>query len=163
MGTILTAEARAWIGRDFGSRTFHVTRDDIRKFALAIREHNPIYFDPEVARQRGYRDVLAPPNFYLSLGTASTMFVPHERLGRDGIAQDDVPPLPVARVMAGQTDVQLLGDICAGDEITVSRQLVDMQEVDGRSGTFAILVYERRYTNQHGELIVHERTGRIVR
>lgn len=42
---------------------YEVAREKIREFADAIGDADPLYRDPEVARARGHRDVLAPPTF----------------------------------------------------------------------------------------------------
>jgi acyl dehydratase len=63
------------LNRDFVGRTaassqpFEVTRGDIRRFALAIGDPNPLYLDPEAAKAAGYPDVIAPPTFLISAST----------------------------------------------------------------------------------------------
>ena len=42
---------------------FAVTADDIRDFAEAVGDLNPLYLDAEAARQEGYPTVIAPPTF----------------------------------------------------------------------------------------------------
>ena len=63
------------LNRDFIGRTasagevFEVTRNDIRRFALAIGDTNPAYLDPEAAKALGHRDVVGPPTFLISAST----------------------------------------------------------------------------------------------
>jgi acyl dehydratase len=44
-----------------------VTATMIRRYARAIGDNNPLYFDRAVARRAGYSDILAPPNLLASL------------------------------------------------------------------------------------------------
>ena len=61
---------RDFIGRSARSKEpFEVTRNDIRRFALAIGDRNPAYLDPEAAKALGHRDVVAPPTFLISAST----------------------------------------------------------------------------------------------
>ena len=46
---------------------FAVTADDIRVFAEAVNDLNPLYLDPEAARQAGYPNVIAPPTYCMHL------------------------------------------------------------------------------------------------
>ena len=62
---------------------FEVTRNDIRRFALAIGDHNPAYLDPEAAKPLGHPDVVAPPTFLITatVGEAGGGFVTDPDLG----------------------------------------------------------------------------------
>src|ERR1044071_9621351 len=45
------------------SPPYEVGREKIREFAEAINSWDPVHRDPEAARAKGYRDVIAPPTF----------------------------------------------------------------------------------------------------
>ncbi|WP_309081164.1 MaoC family dehydratase N-terminal domain-containing protein [Zhihengliuella sp.] len=40
-----------------------VGREKIREFAAAVKANHPAHFDPAVAQELGYADVVAPPTF----------------------------------------------------------------------------------------------------
>ena len=62
---------RAFIGRAVSSTTpVEVTRGDIRRFAAAIGDANPAYYDVAAARALGHPDVIAPPTFLITASTA---------------------------------------------------------------------------------------------
>jgi acyl dehydratase len=42
---------------------YTVSAAKIKEFAEAVGSTDPVHTDPEVARARGYRDVIAPPTF----------------------------------------------------------------------------------------------------
>ena len=154
-------ELRSHVGKRQPPSTILVTRQDLVKFAIAIGAPRDIYLDVEAARRAGLRDVVAPPNYYICLGLTHGRIVPQSDLGSDGLPRD--PILPDARIVAGETDVELFGNIFAGDEITVQQTLADVSEKMGRSGRLVFMVYERTYRNARGELLVRERYSRIAR
>jgi acyl dehydratase len=54
----------ALVGRSFPpTDPYEVGREKIREFAEAIGDPNPVYRDPDAAKQRGHPDVIAPPTF----------------------------------------------------------------------------------------------------
>ena len=162
--TLISDEARAWIGREYPSRTIPVGRNDIVRFAIATGEDDPVHHDADAARAAGYRDVLAPPAFVSVLAAHSQLFVPRSRLRADGLVEEQYPPLPVKRIMVGEISLRFGEDICAGDEITVSKTLVGMTEREGRDGAPMVVIdFERRYRNQDGADVADERYAVVVR
>ena len=57
----LTAEIMATVGESTPGRRGLITADGIAKFAAAIDDRNPLYFDRDAARAAGFADVIAPP------------------------------------------------------------------------------------------------------
>jgi acyl dehydratase len=56
------------IGRTYRcSTTYEVSREVIRRFAIAIGDSNPLYFSREAARAAGHPDVVAPPTLLTAL------------------------------------------------------------------------------------------------
>lgn len=51
------------LGRDYPSFTFDVQRCKIKELCLAIGDNNPIFFDPDMAKKKGYKDTPAPLTF----------------------------------------------------------------------------------------------------
>jgi acyl dehydratase len=163
MSGLISEEARAWIGRDYGSVTIAVGRNDIVRFALATGEEDPVHLDTEAARRSGWRDVVASPGFLSVLAAYSQLLVPRSRLRHDGLVHEQYPPLPVNRVVIGEVDQQFHRAIVAGDEITVSKRLVGMTEREGRQGAMVVIDFERRYIDQEDMLVAEERYSVVVR
>jgi acyl dehydratase len=147
--------------RRFRSETFDVSRRDIAKFATAIGARSPIYFNTSAARRIGYRDVVAPPSFYVALGMARGKLKQRSELMPDGLP--DGEPLAGMRMMAGDTDVRLHYPIVAGDSIKVSQRLVNTYEREGRSGHIRFMTFERRYVRQDDLTVAVERYVRLAR
>jgi acyl dehydratase len=75
---------RDFVGRSAASKqSFEVTRNDIRRFAEAIGDDNPIYLDPEAAKAAGHPDVVAPPTFLITatIGEGGGGFIGDPELG----------------------------------------------------------------------------------
>jgi len=127
--------------------TNEVERGAIRKFATATGETDPIFFDVEAARAAGYRDLLAPPTFAVTLSSG-----PMPGLN-----------MPSAGNIHGEQEFIYSKPIVAGDEITVVRSMVDSKEREGRSGKMRIVTFESRGTNQDGDLVFTAHQVIIVR
>jgi acyl dehydratase len=137
------------IGKEVPLGTFSVTAEDIRKFAEAIGDLNPLYLDADAARTAGYATVIAPPMFCLRL--------------RGGAMQPAVPLAPgLASLHAGQ-EMEFADEIYAGQTYTVSAKIAEAYEKTGRSGPLGIIVREARIKDSSGKTIVLLRERQIVR
>jgi hydroxyacyl-ACP dehydratase HTD2-like protein with hotdog domain len=134
-----------------------VSRSEIRHFALATDAIDRIHHDVEYARARGYRDVVAPPNFFSAIGLSLGRTAPSSQLRADGLALQDQL---VGRVVAGGTAVRWHGAICAGDEIAVLEEHLPHRKKASRHGTLVIHSVSRRYLVAD-RLVVEERTDRL--
>jgi len=159
----LTDEARQWIGRTYPERAFVVTRDSVRRFAYATGETDATHFDSEVARRAGFRGVVAPPMYYVVIRTYPFHTVPLVELGRDGIPEEDLPPIAFTRGVAGESAAEWHGEIVAGDTIIAAKTLTNLYEKEGRSGSLVFVEFEFEFRQEAGELAVRERLTRVLR
>jgi acyl dehydratase len=136
-----------------------ITRHDIRHFAVAIGAMSPVHHDVAAARERGFRDLLAPAFFFTTLGLSLGRVMPAVQLREDGIPRDDELD---GRVVAGETTVEWLGDIIAGDEVQVRQRFTGSLTKIGRNGPLTIFEYTRTYTVADCPVVV-ERIARIGR
>ena len=160
---VITQEAREWAEREYPAHDFEVSYRDIRRYAIAIGETNPIHLDRESARTAGYRDVVAPPLFPYVIRMQAYGLVDRAGLDEDGSTSEDVPPLSTRRAMAGETTIELGAPVVAGDVITVRKRLSDLYEKEGRSGPLVFVDMEFTFTNQDEALVARERFTRIYR
>ena len=49
--SLITAEARAMIGRELPTLTGRVNRKEFQRWAVAVKDLNPLYFDEEFAKE----------------------------------------------------------------------------------------------------------------
>jgi hydroxyacyl-ACP dehydratase HTD2-like protein with hotdog domain len=134
-----------------------VSRSGIRHFALAIGASNPIHHSVDYARAHGYRDVVAPSNFYSAIALSLGRELPASQLRADGLAQSDEL---VGRVVAGGCALRWQGAICAGDEISVVEEHLPPRTRQGRHGPLVIHSVRRRYYADD-RLVLEEQADRI--
>jgi hydroxyacyl-ACP dehydratase HTD2-like protein with hotdog domain len=151
MNALLTPEIKAWIGRSEPPYREEITRRDIIKYAVATEQRLPKYLNGDEA----------PPMF---LSGIFRRVVPLDELGPDGIAaQSLLPELPLKRIMAGGTEMEIYRAVKPGDVLLGTRTLVDIYEKSGSQGPLIFIVYELNVTTENGEPVMKERTTRIVR
>jgi acyl dehydratase len=142
--SVITDEMRAVIGRESEPMTVEVDRTAVRMFARAVGHTDPIYYDVEQARKRGYRDLPCPPAY---LGTP--VFDPNRptRVGPGGFKS------PFKRILNGGTEVEYFDDVCAGDVLTSTSKIADFSERQGSMGPMLIIRAETTYRNQQGKVV----------
>ena len=143
--SIITDEMRAVIGQESEPQTVEVDRTAVRMFARGVGHTDPVYYDVDLARRRGYRDLPCPPAF---LGTP--VFNPNQpaRTVTFGFKS------PLKRVLNGGTEVEYFDeDICAGDVLTSAAKIVDLTERQGSMGPMLMIRIEATYRNQKGKVV----------
>lgn len=93
-----------------------IERGSIRRYARALGLTNAIHYDVEKARAEGYRDLVAPPTYAVTL-------LPWNIPGLN---------LPPAGVLHGEQAFEWGADpICAGDQIEVTGWVADVKTRGG--------------------------------
>jgi len=133
------------IGTELTSFSYAVERGKIRETALAIGDENPLYTDPEYARARGYRDVIAPPTFGICIDFWG---------GQDFMALCRKLHLNPVKVLHGEQEYQYFGEIYPGDTLNACCLLKNYIEKPQMS----IFILETTYSNQKGEKVLVSRS-----
>lgn len=111
-----------------------IEKGEIKKFALATCETNPIYFDEEYAKNTEYKRIIAPPTFYRTLQFGD---IPDFDLPRRG------------RVHAEQ-EYKYFKPVGAGDVVYCQNKIVKTYEKQGRSGFMLFVVFEHAVYDEFG-------------
>jgi hypothetical protein len=147
--SVITQEMRDAIGKEGPPSTLEVDRTSVRMFARAVGHTDPVFYDEDEARRRGYRSLPAPPGYLgtpvYSPRTAGTDVPGGRRLG------------PYKRILNGGTEIEYFGDICAGDVLTSRTKIASLSERQGSVGPMLITVSETSYTKQDGTLVAISR------
>jgi acyl dehydratase len=149
---------KKYIGQETGSHTGEpVLARDIRRYALAIDDPNPIYFDESAARTGKYGGLAAPLNYVSwSVGVPGAEKGTRE-LGEDGLSSFvGVPNIPGVWTLGwvrGGEELEFFKPVYVNDRVTVNGKIVNMTEKDGKSGKLIFVTSEFTYTNQVGELL----------
>ena len=108
--------AEASKGRTYPPFEYEVGREKIREYANAVGESNPVHHDPEVARQAGFRNVVAPPMFCVvySAGAMAPAILDPE-LG-----------INLMMMVHGSQEFEWDEPVVAGDTITTEARLKDV-------------------------------------
>ena len=166
---MIPEEARAKVGRESPRRILgEVAKRDIGRFAQAVGDPNPLYFNEDFAKKSRYGGIIAPPLFYL---TFVYDLGPHAVTGADGrpktpngvelYAGIEYPRLPLKNTLAGGWEVEFLQPLRPGDTISVIGKIVGLHEKEGKSGKMAFVVSENSYFNQRDEMVVREKITTI--
>lgn len=150
--SLLTEEHLRWIGTSDPPVTVEVTRRDIVKYATATEQR----------QERFLRGDEAPPMFVFNLFSELPTV---DRLRPDGLAKGskEGPSLPLKRVMAGGTRIEVHRPIRPGDVLTATRTLVGLTEKQGRSGPLIFSEYHTAIVDADGRPVIEEHQTGIAR
>jgi acyl dehydratase len=145
--SVITDAMRKAIGVDGPASVAEVTTSGIRLFARAVGQTDLAFYDEAVARERGYRGLLAPPGY---LGTP--VFKPGRR-DADSDATGPQFDTPYKRILNGGTTYQYFEPIVAGDVITSRSHVTEFREREGSMGPMLITYRETVFTRQDGTVV----------
>lgn len=122
----------------------------LRFFAKATGQADPVYTDESAAKERGHPGLPVPPTFLftLELTTPSTAW------------RDEMGIVPT-RMLHGEQWFTYHRTAYAGDTLTFEPCIVDLY--DKKGGAMEFIVKETRVTNQRGEHVADLRSVAIHR
>ena len=132
--------------------TFQATAEagQLRFFAKAIGETNPISLDESAARDAGHPGIPLPPTFLFSL----------EFLILSNAWRDELGIVP-SRILHGEETFSYHRMAYAGDTLQFEMRIVDIY--DKKGGALEFVVRESRVTNQRGEHVADLRSVLVHR
>jgi len=138
---LLTDAVRSLIGREWPPVVLEVDRPGIRMWARAVGFDDPVFYDEDVARARGFERLPAPPGF---VGWPRT---------KPGDA-DPGPPIrglhpELTRSLNGGTEFEYRAPILAGDTLVATTRIVGVDEKEGKVGR--MLIFRRETTYRRGD------------
>lgn len=140
-----------YLGETFPALTVDVEIWQLKFFAKAVGETNPVYFDEAVAREAGHRSIVAPPTYAVTLSCAvPNPFARLTQLGMD-----------LTKILHTNQRFEYFAPIYGRDRITFVATIVDVYEK--RNGKFQFMVEETVATNQMGELTTRFRQTIVER
>jgi hypothetical protein len=144
--SLITQEMKDAIGVESPPSTLEVDKTAVRMFARAVGQTDPVFYDEDEAKRRGYRSLPAPPGY---LGTP--IFNP--AASDASVSRRRNFQTPLKRVLNGGTEVEYYGEICAGDVLTSRSKIAEIVERQGSIGRMLITTTETSYTNQDGKVV----------
>jgi acyl dehydratase len=161
--SLVDAETAARVGTVAATATGEVIRRDWQRWAAAVGDDNPLWFDPDYARANGYRDVICPPLYlqYAILGVSPLSGLRPD--GSSGAVSGSLAFPKASRRMAGGESTTFHLPAYHRDEIEMVRTIESVVEKEGRSGRFVLVTWHTVYRNQHDELVAEASTSMIAR
>ncbi|WP_151772096.1 MaoC family dehydratase N-terminal domain-containing protein [Streptomyces abyssomicinicus] len=138
------------IGKRIPSHTVDIERGQLRFFAKAIGETDPVYTDPEAARAAGHRDLLMPPTY---------LFCADSRRS-DGFDMAAFADIDVRHVLHAEQSFIYHRPVHAGDSLTFEGVVEDIVSKKGGALEFLVLLIE---VLRDGEPVAEVRKSLAVR
>ena len=148
---LLSDELLSCIGRTSARRTEIASRREIRKYSIATGWKKKEYLDGDEA----------PPLFHLALFWD---MVELDKLTPDGVSIDELlPKFPLEKAMAGGLSIDYFRPIMAEDVLVATRTLTNIYEKSGSQGPIIFYEVVMRVETAAGELVLTEKTTRLLR
>lgn len=135
------------VGHETHGETGTITAEDVRAFADAISDTNPIFRDPAAAQLAGFPSIPALPTF------VTRFRVPFAEAGLDP---------EHSQVLHGEQEYAYARPLYAGDTLAVRHRVASIRQ-SGRAGGMAVMTIEALGDAPDGERIVTGRATVIVR
>ena len=160
--SLIPSESLARVGEVLaGPVTVPIDRREAQRYAYAVGDENPLYFDEKAAHSAGYRTITVPPLF---ITHALVLPTPANTLREDGLYEDTTSvQREVSRMMFGGEEWDFIEPVCVGDEITATTRLADLDQKEGSKGPFVRLVRETTFVNQDEQVVARSRQIGIAR
>lgn len=127
------------IGREFKSAEKKISRWKVSQFANAIRDTNPLYYDVDFAKKKGYRDLLVPPTFFTTIALSDPRFFTKLKID-------------FRKLLDGGREFKYYSQCFAGDTIIYQTRVENIIEKQGKRGPFdivtSITVAKNKETNE---------------
>ena len=162
MTSLIPDATRAKVGELLADPvTVVINQRESQRYAMAVDDLNPVYFDEAAAQDAGHRTIIAPPTF-----VTHAIVPPREinTLREDGLWRTrDGVRLEVKRMMFGGEEWDFLEPVCVGDTITAEVRLAAVDQKEGSKGPFVRVVRETTFTSQDGTVVARSRGIGIAR
>lgn len=135
------------VGHESQPQTGAVHAEDIRRFADAIGDSNPVFRDAAAAELAGFRQIPATPTF------VTRFRVPFAEAGLDP---------EHTQVLHGEQEYEYARPLYAGDTVSVRQRVASLRQ-SARAGGMAIMTLEQLGDTPTGERIFTGRATVIVR
>lgn len=146
---------RKHLGEVSEPRVIDVEKGQLRFFAKATNETNPIYFDEDAAKAAGHPTIPAPPTFLFSLALGAPAKRGDILDAENGIGVD------MRRVLHGEQKFEYFRQIYAGDRVTLITTTSEIY--DKKGGALEFIAQDTTATNDAGDLLGSMRVVTVVR
>ncbi len=163
---MLSDELRKFIGQTVETSIFEIEKEPIRRFADAVGDYSPLFWDEEYARKSAFGSIIAPPGFLSSLWFTGRSVKwglperPSESLGSPEL-MNALSQAGYKRILDTGIDYEFLVVVKVGDVIKSSVVVKDMKERSSKEGKAVFLVTDTTWTNQNEQIVAKARVMTI--
>ena len=155
----LLEEAKKMIGKETEQMRckYPIEYEPLRRYCHMVDDENPLFFDPEYAKNTKYGSVIMPPFALMMYLGHSSMWPSKE------VVSLIMPPTPGSNYINMAQEWELLKPIHVGDHITFKTRLADvyMKSISIDPKAFWV-VNELTFKNQSGEVVAIIRNRILV-
>ena len=160
---MLPEEIKKLIGTSGQIQFYEVEKGAIRRFADAVDDPNPLYYDEEYARNSRYKSIIAPSGFFgwplkqnryspLAIDIPDELESAFEQAG-----------YPLSLVLDGGIEYEFSLPVHAGDVLSAKTTVRSLRERSSEAGTIIVAFLDTTYHNQHGVLVAKQQAMFIRR
>ena len=153
---MIPEEIKKLIGTSSSPKFYEVEKGAIRRFADAVGDSNPVYYDEELARKSRYGSIIAPPGFFgwpsnqagnspLTIDIPAELEAAFERAG-----------YPLSLVLDGGMEYEFFLPVRAGDVLKAVTTIRTLRERSGETGSIIVSFLDTTYHNQDGALVAKQ-------
>jgi acyl dehydratase len=138
------------------STVYHVEKGAIARFAEAVGDPNPLYWDEEYAGKSRQGSIVAPPGFF-GWPEKREAELPNDL----AVLVAGLAAAGYGRILDGGIEWEFFLPIKAGDKLTVKTSIRNIMERSGKTGKAVFLFRDITYTNQNDDLVATARQTTI--
>ena len=142
---------KSLINKTYPPIIFDIEKQRVRFFSKAIGQTDPVYFDEDIAKEKGFPSLLAPPTFLTTVSHEQRN--PYQYLHDLSIDMENV-------LHAGQC-YKYHDLVFAGDQITMESKIKNMY--DKKNGSLQFIEFESIFLNQNKKLTVESLSTLVIR
>ena len=158
---MLPQEVSQFIGKADETMILEVEKGAIKKYADAISDRNPVYWDEEYARSSIFGGIVAPPGFF-GWPVKWTSVMPIFSELREEL-RTTIIKSGYSRVLDGGIEYDFYYPVRAGDILSALSKVKDIYERETKTGTMVLSIIETTYTNQNSDIVAKSRQTLIHR
>ena len=146
--SFITQEIKNMVGKEktFSSPS-ELGRATIHRFAVAVGDTNPLYYDEEFARKTRYGGIIAPPTLIFELNHD----IGDRILEDGGYADRIILPPPFTSFIRGGNEYKICQPVRPVDKITMKRKIAEIYEKEGKTGVLVFVIVEMKFFNHKEE------------
>lgn len=155
----LLEDIKKYVGIESEPVVYFIDTGAIKFFAESLMDPDPLYWDEGYARTTKHGGIVAPPTFYGGATCLRNVKAEDPRT----VSSIHIPMTPGWVSLNAGDDFELFAPIEPGDTLTCRERVIDAYEKQGRSGRLILVIREKTFTNQHGQLVLVRRGTSVFR